>query len=395
MSPLVTTPPLAGLKICLIVTVPFTVRVFLRDHIHRLVSDGHRLTLCLNMDGLAAPLELPESVVVRSIPIQRDISLLSDLRVLLFLLAFIREEQFDVVHSVSPKSGLIGMLAARLAGVRHRVHTFTGQVWVNLTGSKRLLLKFLDFLLAACATRVLADSRSQRDFLVSEGVVPADKISVLGAGSMCGVDVNRFRACAETRTMVRGRLGIDPRELLLLFVGRMKQDKGVSDLIEAFLRLQMADHPVRLLLVGHDEEGMAAHWSAMAGVSYVPYTPKVEEYFAAADVFCLPSYREGFGSVLIEAGAAGLPVVASRIYGITDAVVEGETGLLHTPKDIDDLTAVLTQLTTDSRLRRCLGDQGRIRAESFFRTEVLTEAFAAYYENLAIETRGCESPRVS
>lgn len=368
-------------------TVPFTVRVFLREHIRNLVEKGHQVTVCLNMEGLSAQMDLPEGVTVHSIPIQRDISLRADLYVLASLARFLLQERFDVVHSISPKSGLIGMLAARMAGVRHRIHSFTGQVWSNTSGVKRAMLKWLDRLLAACATEVLADSKSQRSFLVAEGVVEERKICVLAEGSMCGVDVARFRACAATRAHMRSMLGVQENEVLLLFVGRMKREKGVWELAEAYSRLRSSGRAVRLLLVGHDEEGFAVHWAGFPGLEHVPYVPNVEDYFAAGDIFCLPSHREGFGSVLIEAGAASLPVVASRIYGITDAVVDGETGLLHRPRDIDALVGLLERLIEDPALRIRLGEAGRLHAETKFETKIVTNAFSRYYQKLAAESQ--------
>lgn len=354
----------------------------MRDHIHRLVAEGYNVSLCLNMEGLAAPLELPPEVRIVSIPIQREISPLSDLTILLQLTRFFLSERFNIVHSLSPKSGLIGMMAAWLARIPHRVHTFTGQVWVNQPRVTHWLLKSLDCLLAACCSNVLADSASQRDFLIQEGVVAENKISVLAHGSMCGVDVGRFNRNLVLRSAIRAQLGISDEEVLLLFVGRMKRDKGVIDLTKAFLRLRQSGHAVSLLLVGHDEEGFAPSWQDMPGVHHIPYTPQVEEYFSAADIFCLPSYREGFGSVLIEAGACELPVVASRIYGITDAVKEGESALLHKPGSLSELTDALERLLSDSMLRNKLGQAGLNRAKTLFRKEMVLDAFISYYRGL-------------
>lgn len=376
---------LCGIKICYVLTVPFAVKVFIRDHILRLVSEGCLITVCVNTDELAVPFDFPPSVRIVPMPIERGINPVSDLINLWRLARFFHRERFNIVHSLMPKSGLIAMLAACLVSVPNRVHTFTGQVWVTERGAKKILLKNLDRLMAACATRVLADSQSQADFLIAQGVVRSKPVSVLASGSICGVDIERFKPDGAHRLRIRHQLGMVAGEVLLLFVGRLKKEKGVIDLTSAFLRLRKADCPVRLLFVGPDEEGLAKTWQDIPGLHHINYTPQVEEYFAAADLLCLPSYREGFGSVLIEAGASGLPVVASRIYGITDAVEENVTGLLHEPGDIHDLMRVVNLLVASPKLRQELAAHGIRRARDHFRKELVTDALLSVYCKLSQE----------
>jgi glycosyltransferase involved in cell wall biosynthesis len=227
----------------------------------------------------------------------------------------------------------------------------------------------------------LADSASQRLYLIEEGIVAPEKIEVLANGSMAGVDILRFRPDAHARGQVRSRLGIEENACCLLYVGRLKRDKGVLDLIEAFKRLHSRFTNLHLLLVGPDEEGLDSLVRNISQIHRIGYTQAAEEYMAAADVFCLPSYREGFGLVLIEAGAVGLPVVASRIYGITDAVVEGETGLLHKPGDIVDLTLKIESLLEDATLRRMLGETGRSRVSALFSAELVAAAMANFLQS--------------
>lgn len=375
-------------RVCFVLTIPFAVRGYLRDHIVRLCSIGFEVMVLVNLEGSEVALDLPPAVRVLHLPIQRKIRPGSDLSVLFTLLRYFRQERFLIVHSMMPKAGLLAMLAARLAGVPHRVHTFTGQVWATQIGLRRFILKSVDRFVAACATHLLTDSRSQMDFLVAENVVTAKRIGVLANGSICGVDTRRFRADEAIRREVRSRHGYSSEELVLLFVGRMARDKGIVDLVTAFSRLRDAGHRLVLLLVGPDEEGLVKGLGAVSGMQHVGFSAQVETYFAAADIFCLPSYREGFGSVLIEAGAAGLPVVASRIYGITDAVVEGQTGLLFPPGDVDALTAALLGLVGDSDVRRRMGEAGRIRAGTKFSTDVVTQAMANFYLGLAGRNAG-------
>lgn len=368
-------------KICFVLTIPFTLNAFLRPHLDRL-SAIYDITICVNTNDSGILPVVPDQVRLIPIGIVRQIDVWSDLKTLFILTRFIRRERFDLVFSMTPKGGLLGMLAAWLTGVPNRVHCFTGQVWSTRHGFARWLLKGLDRVLAFCATRLLADSGSQRQYLIDEGVVGPRNIEVLANGSMAGVDTKRFRPDENARKRVRVSLGIGQAAFCLLFVGRLTREKGVSDLIEAFGRLKQIHPNLHLLLVGPDEQGFDALATNCPGIHRVGYTSAVEEYMAAADVFCLPSYREGFGLVLIEAGAVGIPVVASRIYGITDAVVEGETGLLHQPGDVADLVGKLETLIGDELLHRALGEAGRLRALRLFSADMVTTAMADFLQRL-------------
>jgi glycosyltransferase involved in cell wall biosynthesis len=242
------------------------------------------------------------------------------------------------------------------------------------------LLKACDRITARLATRVLADSASQRDFLIGEGVVSAEKSAVLGKGSVNGVDCARFKPDAEARARVRTREGIPQDAVLFLYLGRLARDKGLLDLARAFAGLEGA----WLLMVGPDEDGIAAELREACGPAAArlrmrEYTDRPEEFMAAADVFVLPSYREGFGSVVLEANAAGVPAIGSRIYGLTDAIVEGETGYLVPPRDLAALAGRMRALEGDVALRGRLGRAARERAVRDFRPADLTAALLAFY----------------
>jgi glycosyltransferase involved in cell wall biosynthesis len=323
------------------------------------------------------PISLPGGAELIGVEIRRAISPCHDLAAGIKLWGIYAKRGFSAVFTITPKGGLLGMAAALAARVPARVHCFTGQVWATKKGPGRLILKSVDRLIAACATHVLADSPSQRDFLVAEGVVCRRKVQVLGDGSISGVDAGRFKPDPARRAEVRGRLGIPPDGLCLLYVGRMKREKGVPDLLSAFRSLREEFPDLHLILVGPDEENLL-HEAGSPGLHVVGYAKDVEKYMAAADIFCLPSYREGFGSVLIEAAAAGLPSVASRIYGITDAVIDGETGLLHQPGDSSDLARALRVLLLNPQARRDMAEAGRLRALEKFSSGYLEELFGAY-----------------
>jgi glycosyltransferase involved in cell wall biosynthesis len=282
------------------------------------------------------------------------------------------------------------MMAAKLAGVPVRIHCFTGQVWATRGGIARWLLKSMDKIIALCSTHLLADSASQRSFLIGENIATGARISVLGSGSLSGVDTNRFCPDPAAKERVRRELGIPADSLCLIYVGRMKREKGVLDLLDAFWRLRAEHNELHLLLVGPDEEGLLTGIND-SRISAIGYTKNVESYMSAADIICLPSYREGFGSVLIEAASVGLPAVASRIYGITDAVVEGETGLLHQPLDTEDLACVLGQVIDSDSLRTRLSSQARRRAIDLFGAARLEKLLGGFLHE-RLESNAAMSP---
>ncbi len=373
-------------KICLVTTSPLIVNFFLLPFFASLGRKYH-VSLAVNTNE-KTPLADGLGAEVISLPILRKISPWNDLRTLAAMVRLFREKRFDAVHSFSPKAGLLAMVAARIAGVPVRIHTYTGQVWMTRSGFMRSLLATADRAIARFATHLLADSPSQRRLLLESGIVrDPGKCRVLGSGSVSGVDPARFRADTAARSAVRSETGIAPDAVVFLFLGRLTRDKGVLDLARAFTTVA-AGHPgAVLLLVGPDEErlrpAIEATCSAHAAqLKFSGYTRKPERYIAAADALCLPSYREGFGTVVIEAAAAGIPAIGSRIYGITDAIVEGRTGLLHTPADAADLADKMNQLIADPVLRQRLGAGARQRALEEFDQRRLTQALLDYFRDV-------------
>jgi len=367
-------------SVCVTLTSPFVLNAFLQGHLARL-RQSFAVAVCVNQSESDITVIVPEGVEVRHIEIRRKISPWHDVRALRKLWIFYQQGRFDAVVTVTPKAGLLGMLAARLAGTPTRVHWFTGQVWATRQGTMRALLKSMDRIITACATHTLADSPSQRDFLIREGVVKADKISVLGQGSISGVETARFLPNPDARQRIRAELRIPETAPCLIYVGRMRKEKGVRDLLAAFGQLRADFSDLHLVLVGPDEEGLVSR-AQVPGLHVVGYTKNAEAYMAAADIICLPSYREGFGSVLIEGAACGLPAVASRIYGVTDAVDENVTGLLHASGNLEALTEALRRLLCDDKLRMALGKNAYARALACFEARHVEELFSQFLRRL-------------
>lgn len=371
-------------KICFLTTVPMAVSAFLCLHIERLANDYD--VFVISNYG-AEPVPQDERVTYLSVPLAREISPFLDLKTLFQLVRLFRRYRFDAVHSVTPKAGLLGMLAARMAGVPIRVHWFTGQVWVTRTGLGRFVLKSADRLIAATASHLLADSPSQRDFLLAEGVCRIGAVEVIGDGSICGVDGERFRPDSQARERVRTEHGIPLDAAVVLFLGRLNTDKGLREMAEAMLLLDQRFPSLHWLVVGPDEGGMVEHIRSVAGrlgerLHFQGFTREPEAYMAAADIFCLPSYREGFGSSVLEAAAAGVPSVATRIYGLTDAVEDGLSGLLVAPADAVALAGALGLLLCDQAKCQAMGLAGRDRALARFSRQRIVDGLRDFYRRL-------------
>jgi glycosyltransferase involved in cell wall biosynthesis len=375
-------------RVCIVATVPFAIRVFMGPHVAAL---GEAYDVTLVSDGPATELSglLGANVTFRATQIERKIAIIRDLRALFQLWRVFRRGGYDVVHSIMPKAGLLAMLAARAAGVPRRVHTFTGQVWATRRGWSGSLLRLLDRVLAANATHLLADGHSQRRFLIEEGVAAPSRLTVLADGSFAGVDIQKFSFDAAARRRTRLAHAIPDDAVVFMYLGRLNREKGLTDLAEAFARAAVRCARVRLFVVGPDEEGLDRTFEELAErfagrVHRSGYTMRPEDYLLAADVLCLPSYREGFPNAPLQAAAIGIPTLGSRIYGITDAVEDGVTGVLHEPAAVPEIAEAMVTLTLNDGLRARLGAAAHRRVVTTFSQSRLTTAFTDYYRTVLL-----------
>jgi len=379
-------------KIAIVSAVPETMIAFMSKHLEALVKEYSTYAICGNAVHIPKEKLIPDVKYI-DIPIERKISPFKDLFSLCKLIYFFRSNRFTLVQSISPKAGLLSMLAAWLCRVPIRVHVFTGQVWITRRGFSRWYLKSFDRLIAAMATSLLADSPSQKQFLVTESVVKAKDIQVLGDGSICGVDIFKFKPDNEVKKIVRFQLDIPQEATVALFMGRLKIDKGVLDLARAFGSPQLELTNLYVVFVGPDEEGLSNQILELASlksnqIRFVGAVNNPQDFFAAADFLCLPSYREGFGLVTIEAAATGIPTLASRIYGTTDAIVDGVTGILHEPRDIVGIAEGLRTMTIFPKARLSMGIAAHKRALELFPTSRIVSAQLSYYCSLFHNYRG-------
>ena len=378
---------LGGVKIARVSTVSFFVQTQLRSQIAAIARAGGDVTVVASEKKLG--FESP-GVRYASIHVPRKIEPLKDVMALIRLWFFFRRSNFQIVHSTTPKAGLLCSIAALVAGVPVRLHNFTGQAWVEMRGLKRFLSKGSDKLIALLNTRCYADSHSQREFLVNSGVAKPGQIHVLGSGSLAGIDLQRFRSerfCNTDSVKLKAELNIPANAQVLLFVGRLTRDKGIVELLTAFEEVVNRARDAYLVLLGPHEMDIEVLLTGLSTdtrqrISMPGFSVEPERYMVAADLLVLPSYREGFGTVVIEAAAMGLPAVCTGIYGLADAVVDGETGVLVPVKDERSLAAAIDGLLVDPDKRRMMGRCAQSRVEREFSSERISTLLIEEYVEL-------------
>jgi glycosyltransferase involved in cell wall biosynthesis len=330
---------------------------------------------------------ISNKVRIISLPIERNIKLFSDLKALFMLISLFKDNKFSLVHSVNPKTGLLCAVAAWVTRTPNRIHTFTGQVWATKKGFGRQLLKLLDKLVVTINTEILVDSHSQQEFLIKESVLSKNNSTVLGSGSICGVDTNKFTPSFTNKKMIRNELNIGFNDEVILYVGRLKKEKGVLDLANAFLNIKKTNHNLIMIFVGPDDENLKDRLIQMLNnykdsVRFIDFTKNPEHYMMASDILVLPSHREGFGNVVIEAASTGIPSIVTDIYGLNDTIINGETGLLVDPYNSDSLESAMDKLINNKSLRIKMGANARLRASEYFSQEIITTKVISFYKNL-------------
>lgn len=377
-------------SICFVVSSPFTVNGFLINHLMWL-SKYFEVTLFVNLERekLSYKLDLSRIKVV-DISLERKIKIFKDIKACWQLFKYFSTSNFISVHSVTPKAGLLAMSAAFFAKIPNRYHTYTGQIWVRRKGLYRYFFKKIDWIISQFATLVMADSNSQIQFLLKEGVCKPGKIGMLGSGSISGVDHNIFKSDEVIRAEIRRKFLISEDVCLFLYVGRISKDKGIYDLLKAFTELKKKYINIALWIVGPDEEGIAEKLNYQdpelySSISWLGLSSNPEIYMASADILLLPSYREGFGTVIIEAASCSLPTIAYKIDGVIDAIVDGQTGLLVRKGDIRDFRNKMELLYHDPRLRLKLGALAQKRANLDFSSRAITKLWLAFYLHLPLK----------
>ena len=383
-------------KLIRITTMPLSLKVLLKGQLWFMASNGFDVKGVSSEGEELREVHENEGIAVEAINMSRKITPFQDLKSLWEMWNFLRKEKPQIVHTHTPKAGIIGMLAARLAGVPHRLHTVAGLPLMEATGIKRKILNFVEKLTYSSATRVYPNSKGLYDFILQNHFTQSNKLKIIANGSSNGINTTFFspEQVTETeRVTLREKLNIQPDDFVFVFVGRIVSDKGINELIKAFSELQAAGNNeqigIKLLLVGGLESYLdplnpetLAEINQNKDIISVGFQQDVCPFFAISDVLAFPSYREGFPNVVMQAGAMGLPSIVSDINGCNEIIVEGENGLIIPPKNVEKLKEKMLTLARDKNLYIKLKENSRRMIENRYEQSVVWKALLEEYEGL-------------
>lgn len=373
-------------KIIRAVTVPQSV-AFYEPMIESLRQRGYEV-VSVSSPGQQLESLKAKGVCCIEIPMERRISLFKDVKSLVALIRAFRREKPYIVHSMTPKAGLLCMLAAWLCRVPRRVHTFTGLVWPTATGGKRRILMATDWLTCACATHVIPEGRGVKNDLQKH--ITSKPMEVLGFGNVRGVDLHRFSRRTEVLRKAKSlRIG---GTFTFIFVGRIVGDKGINELVEAFMELHVIHPEVRLILVGTYEEHidpvLPITQQRINELDFIQFVgvkrgDDLPAYYAASDCFVFPSYREGFPNTVLEAGAMGLPSIVTNINGCNEIIEEHVNGLIIPLKDKAALLQAMRYVVENREDIICMANRARNIIVSRFDQEFVRRCLLGFYDSIS------------
>ena len=323
-------------KLIRISTIPGSLETLLKGQL-KMLSEYYEVVAVSSPGERMIVLEAREGVRTVSVPMERRISLVKDFISLLRLIVLFAKERPDIVHSITPKAGLLSMLAAWITRVPARMHTFTGLVFPTATGKMQKLLIAMDRLTCFCATHINPEGEGVKRDLVNYNIT-SKPLHIIANGNVNGIDLGYFDRTPEV--MEKACSYKKEGTFTFCFVGRMVRDKGINELVHSFLRLYQKDERVRLLLVGSFEKELdpvlpevEEHILHHPGICYMGYQNDVRPFLVASDALVFPSYREGFPNVVIQAGAMGLPAIVTDINGCNEIVLPDLNGVIIPSKD--------------------------------------------------------------
>ena len=371
-------------KIIRTVTVPQSIGFF-EEVMLRLKQDGYE-TVVVTSPGKELDDFKQRNPVEKTIevPMERHISLTKDIKSLWQMVKVMRKEKPYIVHSMTPKAGLITMMAAWLTSVPVRIHTFTGLVWPTAVGLKRKILMATDWITCACATHIIPEGQGVLDDLKNHGVCKKP-MKVLGYGNVMGVDMERFNPARFIDVQK------NDERFRYVFVGRIVGDKGINELVEAFVRLNKEFPATQLTLVGKYEANLdPIRPETLKLIADNPcidacgpkYGDNLLVEYMKSDCFVMPSYREGFPNTVMEAGAMGLPSVVTDINGSREIIIHGENGLIVPSKDANALYDAMKCILIDKSVREIMASNARHLINSRFEKNFVQDCLMSYYEEI-------------
>lgn len=370
-------------KIIRVTTIPRSLKAFCAGMLKELSEKYEVVAISSPEDELELVAER-EGVRTIAVPMERHISVWKDFKSIVKMTMVLRKEKPYMVHSMTPKAGLVTMIAGMLTGVPVRVHTFTGLVWPTSKGLKREILKMTDRLTCACATHIIPEGQGVRNDLIS-GAITKKPLRVLGFGNVKGVDMELFdrKRFADVKK--------DDSKFTFIFVGRIVGDKGVNELVEAFTQLYEKYDNTKLVLVGPCENHLDSVSELTqsridANPAIAAVGPKFGDdllvEYMKADCHVLPSYREGFPNTPMEAGALGLPNIVTDINGAREIIVHEENGLVIPSKDAKALHDAMERILTDDELREKIKKNARKMIGDRFEKGFVRKCLYDYYDEL-------------
>ena len=371
-----------SVKLLRATTVPTSLNSFCRGLLRELRHEGYEVVAVSSPGPELQEVGEREGCRIVAVPMQRHISPMSDLKSLWRMTRVMRREHPAIVHSMTPKAGLICMIAAWLARVPVRIHTFTGLVWPTATGLKRRLLMFTDWLTCACATHVVPEGEGVKADLLNHHIT-RKPIKVLGHGNVRGIDLDYWQPRAAAR---------DGHIFTFIFVGRIVADKGINELVSAFSRLNQEYSNTRLLLVGQREDDLdpvlpatVAEMQRNAAIDAVGPKDDVRPFYEMADALVFPSYREGFPNVVLEAGAMGLPSIVTDINGSREIIEEGVNGTIIPPRDAHALYMAMKRFLNETAWVHAMASRARPMVASRYEQGYVRRCLKDFYAQCIAE----------
>lgn len=362
-------------KICYITTIPGTLDFFVDQLQYLAKNDMEVIAISSNSDTIQE--KLGDNVKFIPVEIPRGISFFGTIKAIFDLKNMFDRESFDLIQYSTPNAAFCASIAARCSGCKIRNYHLMGLRYLGASGIGRFVLKGLEKITCNNSTSIECVSKSNMEMGIKEGLFPKDKVTVVWNGSTGGVNCRRFNYQMRElwRNEIRKNLGYKKNDFVYGFVGRITRDKGINELLEAFI--SMANPNIKLFLIGNKENESTLNSKLLSkaydnnNIQFHDSVTDIEKYFAAIDVLVLPSYREGFGNVIIEAGAVGTPSIVSNIPGPIDAIDEGKTALTVEAKNVDDLTLKMETILNMDYIN--MGESAAKYAKSMFDSKILSK----------------------